>query len=132
MSTTARKRKLRTRTLLALIALIAAAPVVRGMPESAADTAQSSIFVADASRIVSIGGAVTEIVYALGFGSNLVGVDTSSLYPEDATRLPRWAINASSPPREFSPCVRAWSLRPAMQVRRLRSRSYETRGSAYS
>lgn len=42
-----------------------------------------------ATRIVSIGGSVTEIVYALGAQDRLVGVDTSSLYPEEARRLPQ-------------------------------------------
>jgi heme transport system substrate-binding protein len=37
--------------------------------------------VPDASRIVSIGGAVTEILYALGQDDKIVGVDTTSLYP---------------------------------------------------
>lgn len=40
-------------------------------------------------RVVSIGSAVTEIVYALGAEDSLVGVDTSSLYPEAATKLPQ-------------------------------------------
>lgn len=35
-------------------------------------------------RIVSIGGTVTETLYALGHGENLVGVDTSSTYPSAA------------------------------------------------
>ena len=42
-----------------------------------------------APRIVSIGGPVTEIVYALGAGDQVVGVDTSSTFPEAATRLPQ-------------------------------------------
>ncbi|WP_459616573.1 heme/hemin ABC transporter substrate-binding protein [Bordetella sp. 2513F-2] len=41
------------------------------------------------SRVVTLGGSVTEIVYALDEGSRLVGDDLSSLYPEAATRLPR-------------------------------------------
>lgn len=40
-------------------------------------------------RIVTAGGGVTEIVYALGLDSFLVGVDTSSVYPESATKLPQ-------------------------------------------
>jgi iron complex transport system substrate-binding protein len=39
---------------------------------------------ADISRIVSIGGAVTEILYALQLDKNIVGVDTTSLYPQRA------------------------------------------------
>ncbi len=38
----------------------------------------------DISRIVSIGGAVTEILYALGFDKNIVGIDSTSLYPPRA------------------------------------------------
>jgi iron complex transport system substrate-binding protein len=41
---------------------------------------------ADTSRIVSIGGAVTEILYALGADKNVVAVDTTSLYPAQAMR----------------------------------------------
>jgi iron complex transport system substrate-binding protein len=43
---------------------------------------------APASRVVTLAGSVTEIVYALGEGARLVGVDSSSLYPPAATRLP--------------------------------------------
>ena len=39
-------------------------------------------------RIISIGGSVTEIVYALGAGSRLVGVDQTSLHPPEAQDLP--------------------------------------------
>lgn len=38
--------------------------------------------------IISIGGSVTEIVFALGAGDRLAAVDSTSLYPEDATTLP--------------------------------------------
>ena len=43
---------------------------------------------ADTSRIVTLGGPVTEIVYALGAGEQVVGVDASSVYPEAATEKP--------------------------------------------
>lgn len=39
-------------------------------------------------RIVSVGGGLTEIIYALGAEKELVGVDTTSLYPQAATKLP--------------------------------------------
>lgn len=42
---------------------------------------------ADTSRIVSVGGAVTEIVYALGAGDKLVARDQTSTYPEQAREL---------------------------------------------
>lgn len=39
-------------------------------------------------RIVSVGGALTETLYRLGAQSELVGVDTTSLHPREATQLP--------------------------------------------
>ena len=39
-------------------------------------------------RVVSIGGAVTEIVFALGEGDRLVARDTTSNHPQAATELP--------------------------------------------
>ncbi|SIS50093.1 heme/hemin ABC transporter substrate-binding protein [Phaeovulum vinaykumarii] len=41
-----------------------------------------------AMRVLSIGGAVTEIVYALGAGDRLVGRDTTSVFPPQAAALP--------------------------------------------
>ena len=43
---------------------------------------------AGAVRLISIGGALTEIVYLLKANTELVGVDTTSIYPAAATRLP--------------------------------------------
>ena len=42
--------------------------------------------VGDASRILTIGGDVTEIVYALGAQARLVGVDSTSQFPAEALR----------------------------------------------
>ena len=39
-------------------------------------------------RIVTIGGAATEIVFALGAGSSIVAADLSSIYPPQARELP--------------------------------------------
>lgn len=39
-------------------------------------------------RIVTLGSDVTEIVYALGVGDRIVGVDRGSKYPPDATSKP--------------------------------------------
>jgi iron complex transport system substrate-binding protein len=43
--------------------------------------ATTGAYAADTSRIVSVGGAVTEILYALGADKNIVAVDTTSFYP---------------------------------------------------
>lgn len=41
------------------------------------------------SRVVGVGGQVTEVVFALGAGSSVVGVDSSSVYPPEARALPQ-------------------------------------------
>ena len=43
---------------------------------------------ADSSRLVSIGGSLTEIIYALGEQDRLVARDQTALYPPAATELP--------------------------------------------
>jgi iron complex transport system substrate-binding protein len=48
----------------------------------------SSVAPAAARRLVCVGGALTEIVFALQAQADLVGVDTTSVYPESATKLP--------------------------------------------
>lgn len=42
-----------------------------------------------AERIVSIGGAITEILYRLGEGDRIVAVDATSLYPAEAPTKPQ-------------------------------------------
>jgi len=40
-------------------------------------------------RVVSLNGSITEIIYALGMESVLVGTDTSSYYPPQSQKLPK-------------------------------------------
>lgn len=42
----------------------------------------------DASRLVAVGGSVTEIIYSLGEQDHLIARDTTSVYPEAALALP--------------------------------------------
>ncbi|TIT90507.1 MAG: hemin ABC transporter substrate-binding protein, partial [Mesorhizobium sp.] len=42
----------------------------------------------DTSRIASIGGSITEIVYALGEEGHLVARDSTSSFPQAALKLP--------------------------------------------
>ncbi|WP_246727694.1 hemin ABC transporter substrate-binding protein [Chelativorans sp. Marseille-P2723] len=44
--------------------------------------------ITDTSRLVTIGGSITEIVYALGKQDSLVARDSTSIYPDDALELP--------------------------------------------
>ena len=49
----------------------------------------TSSVIAAPERIVSVNGALTETIYALDAQSRLVGVDTTSTYPEAAEELPK-------------------------------------------
>ncbi|WP_312526404.1 ABC transporter substrate-binding protein [Paracoccus sp. (in: a-proteobacteria)] len=62
----------------ALAAMILAAPAASAMAES----------YPEAKKVLSIGGTLTEIVYALGEEGRLVGRDTTSSYPAAALALP--------------------------------------------
>lgn len=46
-----------------------------------AETAETGETSAQTARLISVDGAITEILYALGGEGQLVGVDTTSLYP---------------------------------------------------
>jgi iron complex transport system substrate-binding protein len=48
----------------------------------------SSSASANNSRIVAIDGSLTEIIYALGEGNNMVGRDITTVYPPAALKLP--------------------------------------------
>ena len=50
------------------------------------DARDRDVTIENPSRIVSIGGAITEILYALGLEDRLAGVDTTSLFPPAALR----------------------------------------------
>jgi iron complex transport system substrate-binding protein len=43
--------------------------------------------ITDISRIVSLTGDLTEIIFELGLGSNIVGVDVTTTYPPEAVEL---------------------------------------------
>ncbi|PWN56479.1 hemin ABC transporter substrate-binding protein [Abyssibacter profundi] len=77
-----RRRRLRLppdRWMLALLAVVLCITALgHAPPASAAGT-----------RLVTIGGAVTETVFALGAGSQVVAVDTSSTYPDAAQQRPK-------------------------------------------
>jgi iron complex transport system substrate-binding protein len=50
------------------------------------DARGRDVAIGNTSRIVSIGGAVTEILYALGLQDRIVGIDSTSLYPPQALK----------------------------------------------
>jgi iron complex transport system substrate-binding protein len=47
------------------------------------------VTVTDVSRIVPLNGDLTEVVFALGLGKNVVGDDYTATYPPEAQKLPK-------------------------------------------
>ena len=77
---------------LALTAAVMALPLIPATPAGngyglvrAAHAEEKKL---DTSRLVSVGGDITEIVYALGEENRLIARDTTSMYPEAALKLP--------------------------------------------
>lgn len=52
------------------------------------DSKGQTVSITDNTRAISIGGAITEIIYALGLSDRIVAVDSTSQYPERATSKP--------------------------------------------
>ena len=75
-------------------AALAIVPLLLAPAGRAADSGATSLSPhataprADTSRIVAIGGAVTEILFALGLGDRVVAVDQTSRYPAAARARP--------------------------------------------
>jgi iron complex transport system substrate-binding protein len=60
------------------------------LPATVTDVNGDEVTVTDVSRIVPLNGDLAEIIFALGLGPNIVGVDTSATYPEEElASLPR-------------------------------------------
>lgn len=57
-------------------------------PRTLTDARGRVVAVGEAKRIVSIGGAVTEILFALGAGERVIARDQTSLYPPEALSKP--------------------------------------------
>jgi iron complex transport system substrate-binding protein len=70
----------------ALAILAAPASAAPGDPIVVRDAAGQPVTIRDNSRIVSIGGAITEILYALGLEQRVVAIDSTSSYPPQALR----------------------------------------------
>jgi iron complex transport system substrate-binding protein len=64
----------------------AASGAVRAEGITIHDARDRDVTIDNPSRIVSIGGAITEILYALGFEDRVAAVDSTSLYPSAALR----------------------------------------------
>jgi iron complex transport system substrate-binding protein len=78
------------RSHLFRLALVACSVAIGGAALAAGvtvhDARNRDVTIENPARIVSIGGAITEILYALGFEDRLAGVDATSLFPAAALR----------------------------------------------
>ncbi len=64
-----------------------------GLPSTVVGANGTETVVESAARIVTLSGDYTEIVFALGLGPNVVGVDLSSVFPPEETRaLPKIGV----------------------------------------
>lgn len=68
--------------LLASVLLLAGPAAARAVTDARGRTVE----IVDTGRVVAIGGAVTEILYALGLADRIIAVDTTSLYPASALK----------------------------------------------
>nr|WP_233574867.1 MULTISPECIES: helical backbone metal receptor [unclassified Pusillimonas] len=78
------------------IMMSSAKRLLLGVWLAAAALAMPSVVTA-AERLVTLGGTVTEIVFALGAGDQVVATDASSLYPPQVVDLPRVGYYRSVP-----------------------------------
>jgi iron complex transport system substrate-binding protein len=65
------------------VAATDAAPV---LPATVSGLEGETVTIESVERIVSLNGDMTEIIFALGLGAQIVGVDSSATYPPDATQ----------------------------------------------
>jgi iron complex transport system substrate-binding protein len=79
------RKRLWLLALLAMAATLIPVAVLSG-EVSVTDAAGRQVRIADSSRILSIGGDITEIVYALGAGARVVGIDSTSQFPPSALK----------------------------------------------
>jgi iron complex transport system substrate-binding protein len=76
----------RTLALLFVAACLGTGEAASAAGITVHDARDRDVTISDPARIVSIGGAITEILYALGFEDRVAGVDSTSLYPTQALR----------------------------------------------
>lgn len=89
-----------------------------------ADGVESTI--TDTSRIVSLNGDITEIIYELGLGDQVVAVDVTTTFPAATDALPRIGFGqglAAEPVLAFSPTVVIGDqqIQPSESIEQLRT-----------
>jgi iron complex transport system substrate-binding protein len=64
-------------------------PATPTLPVTVTNADGSQVTVTDVSRIIALNGATAEIIYDLGLGQNLVGVDVTATYPPEIQDVPK-------------------------------------------
>ncbi|MGE4253043.1 MAG: hemin ABC transporter substrate-binding protein [Parvibaculaceae bacterium] len=80
------RRRLLSAGAAALFAAAAPSPL---LARAVKDATGDDVTIGKIDRILSIGGDVTEIVFALGEGKRVIATDTTSVYPNDVMALPK-------------------------------------------
>ncbi len=62
------------------------------LPVTVTDYDGNDVTIDDVSRIVPLSGDIAEIIWGLGLGDNIVGVDFSAVYPEELLDLPKIGV----------------------------------------
>jgi iron complex transport system substrate-binding protein len=77
-------------TTAAPVTTAAPAPTLPAAPAPVTFTGFDGVTstIEDTSRIVVLNGDLTEVVYALGLGSQVVAIDVTTIYPAEAAELP--------------------------------------------
>ena len=82
-------KSLMVSVMCALSTMAALAPEPAGAEVRITDATGETVVVRDTSRVVSVGGAVTEIVFGLGLSDRIVAVDSTSRYPDATAAKPK-------------------------------------------
>lgn len=80
------RRQLLTAGAAAFLTMAAPSPL---LARTIKDAAGDEVTIGKLDRILSIGGDVTEIIFALGEGKRVIATDTTSVYPNDTQSLPK-------------------------------------------
>ena len=62
------------------------------LPATVTGMSGDEVVIEDVSRIVPLSGDIAEIIWDLGLGANIVGVDFSAVYPEELLALPKIGV----------------------------------------
>jgi iron complex transport system substrate-binding protein len=109
-----------------VVAVVATGTVSAAPPEATDDTGAIVRLAAPAQRIVSLAPHATELLFAAGAGTRVVGVIGSSDWPPEARTLPvvgdSRALDLERIVALAPDLVVAWPYTPALQVAALRAR----------